>query len=161
MLGGMTTAAPPPPLADLYAADDVAWMDRMAALARAGRAAELDLPHLAEELELMASKERREVKSRLEVLLCHRLKWDHQPAKRSRSWLQTIDRESRTLADTFADSRTLRNHAEDVLADAYSRGIRDAAYETGLPRTAFPAACPYTLADLTAEFDPPAEDLPA
>ena len=148
----MTATPLAPPLADLYAADEVAWYDRMAALARAGRADALDLPHLAEELELMGKSERRAVRSRLETLICHRLKWDHQPAKRGRSWLVTINRDARYLAETFTDSRTLLNYATDVLAVVYLRAAGYAVTETGLPRTIFPADCPYTLTDLTADF---------
>ncbi len=156
----MTATPPALPLADLYAADEVAWYDRMAALARAGRADALDLPHLAEELDLMSLSERREVKSRLETLVCHRLKWDHQPAKRSVSWLVTIGREARVLADTFAASRTLRNHATAILDAAYRGAVGDAAKETRLPRSTFPADCPYTLTDLTTEVAADPADLP-
>lgn len=68
-------------LASLYVEDETDWLDAMAAIAREGRLEELDLAHLAEFLEDMAERERREVESRLVVLLMHHLKWNYQPEK--------------------------------------------------------------------------------
>ncbi len=134
-----------PPLSDLYAIDEVAWLDAMAGLATAGRAGDLDLDHLAEYLSDMARSDRKGVKSHLTVLLMHLLKWDYQPDQRGTSWLVTIRTQRHSLADDFEDSRTLRRHAEAVLIDAYHRARGDAAAETGLPVATFPENCPYTL----------------
>ncbi|HKM81947.1 MAG TPA: DUF29 family protein, partial [Candidatus Acidoferrum sp.] len=59
----------------LYERDETAWLEAMAELARDGRAEDLDLGHLAEYLFDMARRDRREVESRLAVLLSHLLKW--------------------------------------------------------------------------------------
>ena len=53
---------------------------------RAGKVAQADLAHIAEEIESMGRTEKRELVSRLTVLLLHRLKWRFQPNLRSRSW---------------------------------------------------------------------------
>src|SRR5438105_3133827 len=74
----------------LYESDETAWLEWMAELARDGRSEDLDLPHLAEYLSDMARRDRREVESRLVVLLAHLLKWVHQPDHRSRSWRVTV-----------------------------------------------------------------------
>ena len=62
----------------LYDDDFLAWCEQQAALLRAGRLEELDVANVAEELETMGRGERGELENRLEVLLMHMLKWDHQ-----------------------------------------------------------------------------------
>src|ERR1700680_2338834 len=73
-------------LKTLYEQDETAWLEAMAGLAANGRAAEMDYPHLSEYLADMARRDRREVFSRLVVLLSHLLKWEHQPERRAGSW---------------------------------------------------------------------------
>lgn len=131
----------------LYERDETAWLEAMAGLARDGRAEDLDLPHLAEYLSDMARRDRREVESRLVVLLAHLLKWTHQPEQRSRSWRSTVI-EQRQELNRLAGRGVLRNHAEAVLAAVYPEAIERAAAETGLATDQFPVACPYTLDQL-------------
>src|SRR5439155_19435443 len=109
-------------LTDLYEADEIAWLESMTELIAAGKNDELDYAHLQEFLTDMAIREKREVKSRLTVLLVHLLKWTHQKRKRTASWRNTIIEQSEELADIF-ESRTLRNHADAVLPQAYNRAV--------------------------------------
>jgi hypothetical protein len=141
----------------LYEDDETAWLEAMAELVREGRLEDLDLPHLAEYLADMAGRDRREVESRLVVLLAHLLKWTHQPKRRSPSWRGTIIEQRQELR-RHASRGVLRNHAADVLAEAYQDAIERAATETSLPSSTFPADCPYSLdqlltVDLTAESE--------
>src|SRR5438874_1944892 len=101
-------ASQAPPLSDLYETDETAWLERMAELVRRGRIEELDLPNLSEFLSDMARRDRREVESRLAVLIAHLLKWEYQPPKRSRSWLVTIEQQRQELL-RLLESGTLRN----------------------------------------------------
>jgi hypothetical protein len=133
----------------LYERDETAWLEAMAELARDGRAEDLDLSHLAEYLSDMARRDRREVESRLVVLLAHLLKWIHQPGHRSRSWRATVI-EQRQELNRLAGRGVLRNHAEEVLSEVYPEAVERAAAETGLSSDRFPAACPYTLDQLLA-----------
>jgi len=66
---------------DPYEQDFYAWSEEQAALLRAGRAAEADLDNIVEEIESMGKSERRELISRLTVLLLHLLKWRLQRPK--------------------------------------------------------------------------------
>jgi hypothetical protein len=134
-------------LADLYLEDETAWLDAMAELVKRRALADLDLDHLSEYLADMARRDRREVKSRLTVLLTHWLKWEHQPQQRSGSWRATIATQRHELADA-AGRGVLRNHADDVLAEAYGNAVERAALETGLPESTFPADCPYSVDQL-------------
>ncbi len=60
-----------PDLASLYETDSLLWMEETGRLLRAGRLDELDIEHLAEEIEDMARSQRRELESRVTVLLLH------------------------------------------------------------------------------------------
>ncbi len=134
----------PAATAALYDADETGWLEATADLIRRGRLDEVDPGTLAEYLEDMAKRDRREVFSRLVVLLAHRLKWDHQPDRRSGSWQATILEQQRELRQLL-ESGTLREHAAAVLADAYSDARKQAAAETGLARGAFPETCGWDL----------------
>ena len=59
----------------LHDSDFYAWSFEQAALLRAGRVGEADLAAIAEEIESMGKTEKRELISRLTVLLLHLLKW--------------------------------------------------------------------------------------
>lgn len=63
-----------------------AWTQEQSALIRAKRWSEIDVEHLAEEVEDMRKSERRSLESRLEILLMHLLKWQVQKDRRSNSW---------------------------------------------------------------------------
>lgn len=148
-------------LSVLYEQDETGWLEAMASLAAEGRHAEMDFPHLSEYLTDMARRDRREVFSRLVVLLSHLLKWEYQPERRSGSWRGTM-REQRRELRQLLESGTLRRHAEAVLADAYAEARRQAADETELSPDRFPAQGTRTLDELLAEPDPapPAEPGP-
>jgi hypothetical protein len=137
-------------LSELYQADETAWLDAMAELIEQDRLPDLDYGHLREYLTDMAGRDRREVESRLAVLLTHLLKWTHQPDRRSRSWRASIIEQRHELA-RHASRGVLRNHAEAVLPDVYREAIERAAAETGLASDEFPAQCPYTLEQLFTE----------
>jgi hypothetical protein len=139
-----------PSLSTLFDQDETAWLEAMATLAADGRYAEMDFSNLSEYLADMAKRDRREVSSRLVTLLAHLLKWQHQPDKRSGSWEKTILEQRRELRDLL-ESGTLHNHAIAILAKSYAGATKEAAAETGLPRSTFAPACPWDLESLLAE----------
>ena len=138
-------------LAALYEADETAWLEATADLVQAGRLDQVDRGTLAEYLNDMARRDRREVTSRLGILLAHLLKWRHQPDQRSGSWRGTVEIQiQRQELAELLESGVLRNHAEAVLDKAYANGVRQAAAETVLPETTFPDDCPYSLDEVLA-----------
>jgi len=125
--------------------DLAAWALETARALREGRISDVSMDEVAEELEEMARSQRRELVSRLSVLLAHLLKWRHQAERRSRSWHTTVTRERQEVAALLKESPSLRRTVASVLADAYQRGAGLAASETGLPEETFPAECPFSV----------------
>ena len=73
-----------------YDADFYSWSMQQAELVREGRWTALDRENIAEEIESLGREQFNKLESAIRVLLLHMLKWDHQPDKRSRSWILTI-----------------------------------------------------------------------
>ena len=131
----------------LYEQDETAWLEAMSELVAQRRFAELDHKNLSEYLADMARRDRREVFSRLRVLMTHLLKWQHQPEKRAGSWRGTI-LEQRSELRQLLQSGTLRNHAQAVLLDAYGEARKQAAAETSFSPETFAAECVWDLDEL-------------
>jgi hypothetical protein len=126
-----------------YDRDFYAWAMENAALLRQGRPDRADLANIAEELESIGKSERRELFSRMRVLVGHLLKWQCQPDQRSSDWRGTIGEQRNAIEDVLADSPSLRGRVAAALAEAYPKARRLAALETGLPLGRFPESCPY------------------
>ena len=131
-------------MTSLYEADFYAWATQQASMLRAGNLSALDIANIAEEIESRGKSERRELISRLTVLLQHLLKWQFQPGLRGNSWRYTIKVQRRDLTRHLQDNPSLTAQLPAVLADAYASAALLAAGETGLPETTFPAECPWS-----------------
>ena len=138
--------------AELYDRDFYEWTLRNAELLRSGRASEADLDHIAEEIEDMGKRERRELVSRLGVLIGHLLKWQAQPDHRGRSWEATIRLQREEISDLLAEMPSLRRYLEGNLAKAYRHGVIAASMETRLPIEDFLSTSPFSL-DLLLDPD--------
>jgi hypothetical protein len=101
--------------AQLYGTDFVAWTEQTAQKIRSRQFEQVDWEAIAEEIESLGRSERRELKSRLEVLLQHLLKWQYQSNRRSGSWRNTIDEQRNRLTDLLQDSPSLRSYLAEVL----------------------------------------------
>jgi len=139
----------------LYETDFAQWLDQTAQLLKEKRFDELDLDNLVEEIEALNRSEKREVESRLEVLLMHLLKWHYQPEHQSRSWQSTIQEQRRQLLRLLKDSPSLKNHLAKEFDDCYAIARAKAAEETTIFLENFPEQCPYAIVDvLSPDFLP-------
>ena len=129
----------------LYDRDFFAWSLEQAKLLRARKLAEADIEHIAEEIDSMGRTEKRELISRLSVLLLHLLKWRYQPEKRSLSWEASIRVQRNRLADHLDDNPSLKPLLPQALASAYRDATLEAVAETELAGSTFPDACPWTV----------------
>lgn len=142
-------------MAATYEQDIIAWANEQAHLMRTGRFDLLDVEHIAEEMEIMGKSEKRELASRMSLLLAHLLKWQYQPIRRGSSWERTIRVQRKEIAYELRDIPSLKpllqdSEWQDLIWD---KAVSIAAEETGLD--VFPESCPWTFEQvLTVDFFP-------
>jgi hypothetical protein len=143
-----------------HGGDFHAWLLEQAAALRRHRPNGIHWNEIAEELEAMGARERREIKAHLKKLLVHLLKWRYQPQelkRRAHSWRKSIDEAREEITDIVADSPSLggQQMADELLPLAYQRARNAASQESGLNIGAFPEQCPWEYAKIIeASFFP-------
>jgi hypothetical protein len=130
--------------AELYTTDFYRWAMETAAALRQNRLGEVDLEHIAEELESLGRTEQRELRNRLKQLLLHILKWKYQPAKRSVSWQASINLQRSEIGRLLQDNPSLKPQLHELACQAYADAVHLAVRQTGLAYERFPAQCPVT-----------------
>ena len=97
--------------------------------------AALDIENLAEEIEDVGKSEQRELGNRMAVLLVHPLKWQFQPARRSRSWEATLRVQRAAIAHRLQRTPSLKQCLADPnwWQDAWNDALAKAIEETALP----------------------------
>jgi len=143
----------------LYDTDYVAWLAEQVAHLRAGRLGALDVLNVAQELEGLMNSQRQQLENRLEVLIHHLLKWDHQPDQRSNRWRATVQEQRTRIRRIRRFSPSLKREVEPMALDVYPDAVRAATIETRVSETIFPQALPYTVEQIF-ERELPAEELP-
>lgn len=141
---GKPPIADRPAQADLYDRDFLLWTERTAELIRQGRVSEVDLQHVAEEVEDMGKSQKHEAASRLNVILKHLIKWQIQPGRRGASWSNTLRAQRRDLARALEDMPSLKRYLAERLHVEYNAAVEDAIAETG-QRVELPERCPFSL----------------
>lgn len=135
----------------LYDQDFYAWANEQAALLRAGKLAEADIENIAEEIESLGKTEKRELVSRLTVLLLHLLKWRFQPSRRGRSREATITVQRNDVTDHLRDNPSLSAQLDEAMTRAYRKAAISAMGETDLPLSTFPVVCPSSFDQIMAQ----------
>ena len=139
----------------LYDLDFNRWVEKQVQLLRDRQLNALDIENLIEEIESLGKSDRRQLKSLLDVLLHHLLKWQYQPGQRSGSWKGTIGEQRKRIRDLILDSPSLKPYVKEITDVCYEDARYQASLETGLSVETFPLECPYDLADvLSKEFWP-------
>lgn len=134
-----------------FSEDYDAWLLEQAAALRERRYLSLDVEHLAEELEDMAARDRREIKKHLKKLLLHLLKFNAQSEELARhhSWRTSVREAREDIADLLEDSPGIfKGQRDEFVTTAYGRARVDAADETGIPLASFPKDCPWSFDDI-------------
>ncbi len=131
-----------------YHTDFVAWADETAKLLQQRRLEEIDLDALVEEVEGLAKRDRKAMRSQLQRLLIHLLKWYYLPNDHERThgdWDTTINHARHEIEDDMADSPSLSSYPADVLDRVYQRARREARDQTQLDLSMFPEQCPWPI----------------
>jgi hypothetical protein len=119
---------------NLYESDLNLWLERTIDQLKASDLDNLDITNLIEELEGLAGRDKRELKSRLRTLLEHLLKRCYVPMPREfNGWERTIREQRRQIKDIIKQSPSLRNiwiaTFDEVLEDALDEVRQEAGYK--------------------------------
>jgi hypothetical protein len=127
-----------------YEKDVIAWANEQAGFIRAGRFDLLDLENIAEEIESVGKSEKRELASRMSLLLAHLLKWQYQPVRRGSSWERTIRIQRKEVIYELAETPSLKSLLRNTewMDLVWGKAVSSATDETGLD--SFPEICPWT-----------------
>lgn len=136
--------------APAYERDFYSWSLEQARLIREGRLAAIDRDNVAEEIESLGREQFNKLESAIRILLVHMLKWDHQPRKRSRSWVLSIRAQRIELDHVLGDNPGLKPRIGEAIARGYRRARLEAMRETGLDENRFPPQCPYGWDDIVS-----------
>jgi hypothetical protein len=131
-----------------YEDDFALWIDSQVELLRARKFAQIDLDNIIEELESMGRSEKRELYSRIEILVAHLLKCEFQPDKKSGSWIGTVNEQRSQIAGLLRHSPSLRRFIDEFALSSYGEARWRASTETGMPLSAFPESMPYSISQV-------------
>jgi len=154
--------------ASLYDTDFFAWTEEQAAAlrdaARLGANIPLDWENLAEEIESLGLSVRRELRSRIGVIMEHLLKLEHSGARDPRAgWMDTVERERLEVERLLDENPSLRPRLGDVIAKEASHACRLAARslarhgEASAAAVAQLGAAPYTEEQVLGDWWPDGE----
>ena len=134
-----------------YDQDFYSWIYKNIDLLKQRKFSEIDVDILIDELESMAKRDRRELTSRLMILIAHLLKWQFQPEQRSGSWQGSIDEQRVQLLEQVEESPSLKKNLEESITKSYPKAVALAIKETKLLPKTFPKTCPYSIEQLLNE----------
>ena len=141
-----------------YDTDWYAWVHEQAQCLEEGRWDALDVPHLVEELELMAEGAPGELYNRLIVLLAHLLKLavaaEVLPGvydRAQRGWHLTCREQRRRLARLLDRNPRLTPTVPDEVTQAYEVARLQALAALQIREDQLPIACPWTADEVRAD----------
>ncbi len=118
----------------LYKNDFYGWTQDQADALRRRSVNEIDWDSLLEEIEDLGASKRRELRSRLAVVIAHVLKWKHQPLRRSRSWSLTLSEQRAQVDDILDENQSLKGEIDAIMTKAFRAGVSSAAEATALSK---------------------------
>lgn len=127
-----------------YKEDLYGWATANALLLRNGRFREADMEHIIQEIETLGRSSRRELVSRLGVLIAHLMKWEYQKDMRKAGWQGTIERQRIEISDVLDENPSLKPEVDKEMPKAYRYAMAILKEETPLDIKSLPRECPYT-----------------
>jgi hypothetical protein len=127
----------------LYDKDFYAWLIKSAELLKQRKFDELDIEHIVEEIESMGRSEKKQLMTRISLLIAHLLKWQYQPERRTNSWKLTIKEQRKQVIKLLGENPSLKNKIE--IEDVYESAVIIASRETEIIEYDFPKRCSFSL----------------
>jgi len=138
-----------------YEQDFYAWTVNQAKLLRAGELTHLDVANIAEEIESLGRRDRRELIDRIKNLLMEMLKWRIEAGARCGNWRSKILQARSDIDRIIEDSPSLRPFAVRRLGEAYADARQRVIETLQLLHPDFPLECPFSLEQvLSRDFLP-------
>lgn len=139
-----------PDTQELYDRDFYLWTREIAAALREGRLGDIDVEHVAEEIEDLGNNNRRELESRVTRILEHLLKLRLSKAtildNNKRGWNGSIRRQRVELERLLRQSPSLRRfYGQSFIDECYRAAAGIVADEYGVEP---PAECPFGPEDV-------------
>jgi hypothetical protein len=154
--------------ARLYGEDFVRWTEEQSRALREASQSGVNLPldweNLAEEIGDLGRSVRRELRSRLAVIVEHLMKLENSPAIDPRGgWMDTINRERLSIEDLLEDSPSLRRELPSMIEQLKPRVARLASNSLfGYGETTRKLSVPaYTEDQVLGDWYPGEPPLPA
>lgn len=142
----------------LYEQDFYLWIQITVKLLEEGKLEQLDIDNLIEEVDSMGRREKKELKTRLIVLIEHLLKlqfWTEEKDYNGRGWRNTVVEQRRQIIYTLADSPSLKSILNELFLDYYADARNDTLRKYQLSAELFPEQPPFSLEQvLNADFIP-------
>jgi len=135
----------------LYERDFHAWSIEQARKIREGDA-DIDRENIAEEIESLGRSEQARLRRHFELYLMHRLKWEYQPERRTRSWTLTMNEQHRQAVRLVEQSPSLKPLARGLFEDAYSGARVLALNETEFDELVIPEVSTLAFEDCFPEL---------
>ena len=142
----------------LYERDFYAWIQTTIESLKQRKLDQLDITNLIEEIESMGRSERKELKTRLIVLIEHLLKlkyWTEEKKYNARGWRNTVVEQRRQIIYILEDSPSLKPILRDIFLNCYQDARHDTLSKYQLPPNLFPETSPVSLVEvLDTDFIP-------
>ncbi|AFZ26715.1 protein of unknown function DUF29 [Cylindrospermum stagnale PCC 7417] len=143
---------------ELYEQDFYLWIQTTVKLLQEGKLDQLDIENLIEEIDSMGRREKKELKTRLIVLIEHLLKlqfWIEEKDYNARGWRNTVVEQRRQIIYTLADSPSLKSILNELFLDCYADARNDTLRKYQLSLELFPEQPPFSLDQvLNSDFIP-------
>ncbi len=142
----------------LYDADFSLWIQHTVEALKQQDFDRVDWDNLIEEVESMGRSEKRELKSRLLVILEHLLKlmfWESEKPQNARGWCNTVIEQRNQVDLILEDSPSLKPWLAESFATSYAKARQQTLQKYGLTEDWFPTQPPFSLEDvLNADWLP-------
>lgn len=130
------------PLHQLYDEDFVRWVEATVTCLKSRDTEQLDWEGLIEEIEDLGKSAKRELESRLSVLLVHLLKRCYVDLPDNyRGWQLTVLEQRNALKRLLKQSPSLKGYYQNVLDEAYQDALAEAT--VAYPTSTFPTENPF------------------
>ncbi len=130
-------------------ADFAAWIQHQVTALRQGRFGDLDIDELTDEVESLARRDFKKLRSHLRVIMTHMLKWDYQPERRDVSWRKSINASRERVWGELATSPSFRSRLTEAVEQAFPLARLQAWDESGVFLLEHePNICPYSWEEI-------------